>query len=459
MTPKSPTPYLTGARDEEAMCAILGIKDTDELFADVPAAVRTRLNLPHGRSEMEVDREMHRILAKNDSFEERPHFLGAGAYQHYVPAMVNPIILRGEFYTSYTPYQPEILQGMLQAMFEYQTYATRLTSMEVANISMYDGPTALAEAAVMGVRASRKTEVLIPANLFWEKKSIVQNYLAGFDGKLIEYAYDPVTGQADLADLESKVGPDTAAVLLQNPNFFGIWESRAGEIRAILDAKAPKALYVVDFNDVVSLGLGKGPGAYGADIAVGEGAGLGSGPWFGGPHLGIFATRWDHLRKMPGRIVGETVDVHGERAYCLTFSTREQHIRRDKATSNICSNEALNALAMSVTLAALGEQGFRDMAATCAHRARSLAKRIAELPDFEAPAFSGQHFHEFVVKSTIPMKEVEQTIREAGLGGGLDLAKWHPELGDAALFCVTEAHPEEAIDTLVAALENTEVGA
>ncbi len=434
------------------MCAALGIKNADELFADVPATVRAALNLPDGITELEVERRMRAILAKNESFEKRPHFLGAGAYQHYVPAMVTPIILRGEFYTSYTPYQPEILQGMLQAMFEYQTYATRLMGMEVANISMYDGPTALAEAAVMGVRASRKTDVLIPASLDREKTSIVKNYLAGFGARLVAYAHDPVTGEADLADLESKLGADTAAVLLQNPNFFGVWESHAGDIRALIDAKAPKALYVVDVNDIVSLGLAKGPGAYGADIAVGEGAGLGSGPWFGGPHLGVFATKWDHLRKMPGRIVGETVDANGERAYCLTFSTREQHIRRDKATSNICSNEALNALAFSVTLAALGEKGFQDMAATCAHNARKLATRIDAIPGFEAPVFSGSHFHEFVVRTTHDARAVEAAIRAAGLSGGLDISKSHPGLGNASLFCVTECHSQETLDALVEAL-------
>ncbi len=447
------THFLSGASDEDAMLAALGIKSADELFADIPAQVRTRLSLPRGRSELEVLREMRRILSKNDSFEERPHFLGAGCYAHHVPAAIDPLILRGEFYTSYTPYQPEILQGMLQAMFEYQTFVARLTQMDVANISMYDGPTALAEAALMGVRASRGKRVLVPANLFWEKKSVLENYLRGFGVTIVPFAYDAATGEADLEDLASKLTPDTAAVLLQNPNFFGVWESRAHEVRALIDAKAPKALFVVDVGDPFSLALAKGPGAYGADIAVGEGQPLGNHQSFGGPHLGLFATKWDHLRKMPGRIVGETVDANGERAYCLTFSTREQHIRRDKATSNICSNEALNALAFSIHLSLLGERGFRETATTCAVRARDLSKRLSEIPGITAPVFSGAHFHEFVVKSDAPVDALEQKVRSAGLRGGLDISKWHPELGNASLWCVTELHDEASVDALVEVLQ------
>ncbi|HLE97475.1 MAG TPA: glycine dehydrogenase, partial [Candidatus Thermoplasmatota archaeon] len=277
--------YMTGGPDAAQMLEALGTPSTEALFADIPPEVRTRLRLPPGRSELEVKREMEAMLAKNEPFSSRPHFLGAGAYAHYVPAMVTPLILRGEYYTSYTPYQPEILQGMLQAMFEYQTYVCRLLEMEVANVSMYDGPTALAEAALMGVRASRGKKVLIPRNLFWEKKSIVRNYLRGAGVAVEEFGYDPRTGAVDLDDLERRATPDTAAVLLQNPNLFGVFEPRAPEIRALLDRKAPKALFVVDVGDPYSLGVAAGPGAYGADVAVGEGAAIGSGPFFGGPYL------------------------------------------------------------------------------------------------------------------------------------------------------------------------------
>jgi glycine dehydrogenase subunit 1 len=439
------THFLTGTPDEEAMLAALGMKSTDELFADVPAEVRAKLSLPRGRSELEVLREMRRILAKNEPFEQRPHFLGAGAYAHHVPAAIDPLILRGEYYTAYTPYQPEILQGLLQAMFEYQTYVTRLTGMEVANISMYDGATALAEAAVMAVRSSRGRKVLLPRNLFWEKRSVLHNYLKGLDVQLEEFGYDPRTGEADLADLERRLTPDTAAVLLQNPNFFGVWEPRAGEVRSLLDRKAPKAMFVVDVGDPFSLALARGPGAYGADVAVGEGHPLGNHVAFGGPYLGLFATKWEHVRKMPGRIVGETVDHEGRRAYCLTFSTREQHIRRDKATSNICSNEALNALAFSIHLALLGERGFRDVAETCAVRAKALRERLTSRGRARSP-FSGASFHEFVLQTDAPVEQVEAKLRAAGLRGGLDLARWHPELGNASLWCVTELHPQEALD-------------
>ncbi|HVM45042.1 MAG TPA: aminomethyl-transferring glycine dehydrogenase subunit GcvPA [Candidatus Thermoplasmatota archaeon] len=436
--------FLSGAAEEEAMLRYLDVKSVEELFGNIPAKVRTNLDrLPRGRSELEVLREMRQMLAKNADFETRPHFLGAGAYHHYVPAAVNPLILRGEFYTSYTPYQPEILQGMLQAMFEYQTYVTRLTQMEVANISMYDGPTALAEAAMMAVRSNRGKKVLLPRNLHWEKKSIVKNYLAGLDVRIEEFGYDKATGELDMADLEARLTPDTAAVLLQNPNFFGVWESKAPEVRALLDRKAPKALFVVDVNDPFSLGLARGPGAYGADVAVGEGAAIGNATAFGGPYLGLFATKWEHVRKMPGRIVGETTDSRGQRAYCLTFSTREQHIRRDKATSNICSNEALNALAFSVHLALLGENGFRETAATCALRAQRLRERIGKTP------FGGAHFHEFVVEAA---PDAERRIQAAGLRGGLDLSPWFPELKHPMLVCVTEATPEWAMDKLAEVL-------
>ena len=436
--------FLSGASDEDAMLRYLDVKSVEELFANIPKKVRSNLDkLPRGRSELEVVREMKAMLSKNADFEKRPHFLGAGSYHHYVPAAINPLILRGEFYTSYTPYQPEILQGMLQAMFEYQTYVTRLTEMEVANISMYDGPTALAEAAMMAVRSNRGKKVLLPRNLSWEKKSIVKNYLAGLDVRVEEFAYDKTSGEVDWSDLEAKVTPDTAAVLLQNPNFFGVWESKAPEVRALLDRKAPKALFVVDVNDPFSLGLARGPGAYGADVAVGEGAAIGNATAYGGPYLGLFATKWDHVRKMPGRIVGETTDSRGERAYCLTFSTREQHIRRDKATSNICSNEALNALAFSVHLAMLGETGFRETAATCAIRAEKLRKAIGKTP------FKGAHFHEFVVEAPAG---AEARIQAAGLRGGLDISKEFPELKHPMLVCVTEATPDWAMDKLAEVL-------
>ena len=446
------THFLSGASDEEAMLRALDLKTVDELFADVPKAVRTSLDLPGARSELDVLREMRRMLGKNASFEERPHFLGAGSYHHYVPAAVNPLILRGEFYTSYTPYQPEILQGMLQAMFEYQTYVTRLTQMEVANISMYDGATALAEACMMAVRANRGKKVLVPRNLFWEKKSIVKNYLAGLDVRIEEFGYDAATGEMDFADLESKVTPDTAAVVLQNPNFFGVWESKATEVRALIDAKAPKAFFVVDVNDPFSLALARGPGDYGADVAVGEGAAIGNATAFGGPYLGLFATKWEHVRKMPGRIVGETLDANGERAYCLTFSTREQHIRRDKATSNICSNEALNALAFSATLALLGANGFTGAARTCAVRAKALRGALTAGGKLRAPFGQSAHFHEFVLTHDEPTSAIEAKVRAAGLRGGLDITPWFPELGNASLWCVTEATPQDAVEKVAEVL-------
>jgi glycine dehydrogenase subunit 1 len=445
------THFLTGQADEEAMLRTLDLKSVEDLFADVPRNVRTTLKLPKARSEQDVFREMKAMMGRNADFDKRPHFLGAGSYQHYVPQAVLPIILRGEFYTSYTPYQPEILQGYLQAMFEYQTYATRLTELEVANVSMYDGPTALAEAAMMAVRANRGKKVLLPRNLSWEKKSIVKNYLVGLPVTIEEFAFDARTGEMDLADLESRLTPDTAAVVLQNPNFFGVWESKAPEVRALLDRKAPKAFFVVDVGDPFSLGVARGPGAYGADVAVGEGGAIGNHPSFGGPALGLFATRWEHVRKMPGRIVGETVDEKGERAYCLTFSTREQHIRRDKATSNICSNEALNALAFSVHLALLGEKGFVETARTCAANAAKARETLARAHGLK-PAFSGAHYHEFVLKHDKPVAELAAKVERAGLRGGLDITRQLPELGHASLWCATEMHTPDVLARLQEAI-------
>ncbi|HWG89407.1 MAG TPA: aminomethyl-transferring glycine dehydrogenase subunit GcvPA [Candidatus Thermoplasmatota archaeon] len=445
------THFLSGESDVEAMFEALGIKDYDELFADVPAAVRRSLKGPVGQTELEVRRAITKMLAKNKDFESRPHFLGAGSYAHYLPAEVAALILRGEFLTSYTPYQPEISQGLLQAMFEYQTYVCRLTGMDVANISVYDGPTAAAEAMLMTVRHSRGKEILLPENLFWEKRSVIENYLKGTGTRIVTYGYDRATGEANLNDLQSKITPETAGLFMENPNFFGVWESRASEVKGMLTAKAPKALFVVGANPI-SFGLAKGPGHYGADIAVGDGQPLGNPLNYGGPYVGYFACKEDLLRKMPGRIVGETVDNKGRRAYCLTFSTREQHIRRDKATSNICSNEALNALAFSVHLSLLGEEGFRNLATTNAVRARALAARLNDVPGFRV-AFTSPFFNEFVVKTARPVQEVERALRRHGVAGGLDVSGKYGLQGHHMLMCVTELHPEWSLDAAVAAFK------
>ncbi len=448
--------FLSGDADARAMCEALGITEPAELFRDVPESVRTPLDIREGRSELGVLREMRGILERNRPFDEVPHFLGAGAEPHFVPSVVRSLLQRGEFLTSYTPYQPEITQGFLQAMWEFQTYVCRLTELDVANISMYDGATALAEAALLSVRASRGDRFVVPEHVLPERRSVLGNYLDGIGVEVVEVPWDRSTGRIDLGALEDAITEDTAGVYLENPNVFGLYETDADRVRGILDEHAPRALFVVGVHPL-SLGLVRGPGAYGADVAVGEGQPLGQPQSFGGPYLGLFATREEHLRKVPGRIVGQTRDAEGERAYTLTLQTREQHIRRARATSNICTNEGMNALAATVYLATLGEAGFREVAEVNAARARALATRLDEVPGFEAPAFPGKHFNTFVLESDAPVESVELALQDAGLRGGLDLTDTFPDLGNAQALTVTELHPEDALDTLVSTLR--EVGA
>jgi glycine cleavage system P protein (glycine dehydrogenase) subunit 1 len=442
--------YTEGERAIELMLGEMGLRSTDDLFKDVPASVRATLALPKGVSEMEVRRRLMRTLGKNSHFTELPHFLGAGMYHHYIPPEVRSIASRAEFLTAYTPYQSEASQGMLQAMFEFQSMVCLLTEMDAANISMYDGATALAEATLMASRITGREEVLVPRHTLPDRTGTVRAYCEGPGIRIVEYGYDKRTGQADMADLERKVTDKTAAIVLENPNFFGMFEERATDVAAL--AHREGALSIVNVNPI-SLGLVKGPGSYGADIVVGEGQALGQGPSFGGPALGLFACRKEHLRMMPGRIVGQTQDKNGQRAFCLTLQTREQHIRRDKATSNICTNEGLNALMATLYLAMVGGKGLRRIARLNASRAKHLAERVGAVRGFKVP-FAGFTFNEFVVQCPKPVATVnEALLAKHGLWGGLDLSAQFPELGNAMLLCVTELHAQESIDSLVQGLQ------
>lgn len=434
--------------DEKEMLSALGLQTPEELFSDVPPEVRTDgLRLSEGLFERELVRRLHQILEKNRSAEDIPVFLGAGLYDHFIPAAVKAITSRSEFYTSYTPYQAEISQGILQALFEYQSLICELTGMDAANTSMYDGSTALGEAALMAARITGTREILIPRAIHWEKRSVLENYAAGASIKIKDVKFDRETGKLDLEDLKRKAKDDKTSVYFENPNFFGIFEDQVSDIRAIT-----KGLMIVGVNPL-SLAIARAPGGYGADIVIGESQALGNPMNFGGPLSGIFACKEEHIRKMPGRVIGLTKDAKGQRAFCMTLQTREQHIRREKAMSNICTNETLNAIASAAHMAILGADGLRGIAEENVRKARSLSSRINAVPGFHAPAFSSMHFNEFVVKSPFRISKVNRSLLRKNVHGGLDLTGRFRELGKAMLLATTEVHTQEDHEKLISALE------
>ena len=434
---------------EDEMLRSLGMKSIDELFEDIPEDVRVEeIGLPPGKSEMEVLNEVEAVLSMNKSIKEMPAFLGGGVYNHYVPALVDEILSRSEFYTSYTPYQPEASQGMLQALFEYQSMICELTGMEAANTSMYDWSTAIGEAALMAARLTRKSEIVVPRAMHWDKHSVLANYCKGPGIRVRAFDYDKETGKIDIEHLSSLVSDQTAGVYFESPNFFGVIEDGLDAVKDV----SGDAMLIAGVNPI-SLALLKPPGDHGADIVVGEGQMLGSYPSFGGPLLGIFACLQKHVRKMPGRVIGITDDADGKRAFCMTLQTREQHIRREKATSNICSNESLMAIASAVYISVLGRNGLRKIANECVARTKEVARRIGTLDDYLAPAFASEYFNEFVVRSKISYDAVHKHLLHSGIHGGLPLKSHFPELEESALFAFTEVHTTSDIDRLVWALE------
>ncbi|HFD40516.1 MAG TPA: aminomethyl-transferring glycine dehydrogenase subunit GcvPA [Anaerolineae bacterium] len=433
--------------DRTEMLAAIGVERIEDLFHDVPAAHRfPQLDLPEPLSEMEIMAELQALSEENLDVGHFTSFLGAGAYNHYVPRIVDQIISRSEFYTAYTPYQPEISQGTLQSIFEYQSMVCALTGMEVANASHYDGATSTAEAVIMALnvaRGRRKRVILSPA-VHPEYRAVVRTYTQGM-GLDIVGDEDPAAGLEDTLALLDK---NTACLIVQNPNFFGQIEDLGGVAERV---HAAGALLVVVV-DPISLGLLKPPGEYGADIVVGEGQALGNGLNFGGPYLGLFACRQKHVRKSAGRLVGQTVDAEGKRGFVLTLSTREQHIRRGRATSNICTNEALCALAAAVHLAALGKGGLRTLAELCYHKAHYAAGRIAALEGYQVIE-DKPFFKEFVVRCPAPVREInDYLLEEWGIIGGYDLGRDYAHLENHMLVCVTEGIRREEIDALVDAL-------
>ena len=443
-------PYIPHTDAERfEMLKTIGVEKIEDLFRDVPEAVRfPKLDLPAAISEMEVMWELQNIAGANVNTGDFACFLGAGAYNHYIPTTVNYVLSRGEFYTAYTPYQPEISQGTLQAMFEYQSMMCALTGMEVSNASHYDGATSLAEGVMMAVAVSRgeRRKVVISPAVHPQYRGVVCTYTQGMELN--------ITGdenlEATIPDLLKLLDDKTAALVVQSPNFFGQIEDLKGLADAV---HAAGALLIVVANPI-SLGLLTPPGQFGADIVCGEGQPLGIPLSFGGPYLGFFTTRKNLVRQMAGRLVGETVDMDNQRGYVLTLSTREQHIRREKATSNICSNQGLMALAAAVYMSTMGKCGLRNVAELNYHKAHYAAEQIDALRGFVVDKRK-PFFNEFVVKCPKSVATVNaHLLDEHGILGGYDLGQEYPHLKNHMLVAVTEMNTKEQIDELVAVLEH-----
>ena len=429
----------------------VGLNSAAELFDSIPEELRLsrNLNTTNALSEIELLSGFEELAARNPG-AQRTSFLGAGAYQHYSPTVVDHIISRSEFFTAYTPYQPEISQGTLQTIFEFQTLVCQLTGMEVANASMYDGSTALAEAVLMAERVTKRSKVVACGAIHPEYLEVITTYVQHAGIELVHALVDSKTGQT--SDPKNLLDDKTAALVVQSPNFFGCIE----DVTALAEkAHAVGALLIVAITESISLGLLKSPGACGADIVVAEGQSFGIPLSFGGPYVGLFATREKYARQIPGRLVGEAYDQEGRRGFVLTLATREQHIRREKATSNICTNEGLIALAATVYLETMGRRGIQEVAMQCAQKTAYATKRISELEGFSVP-FTGPRFNEFVVHAPVAAKELlSRLASERNVTGGLALSRYYSDRPNEFLVCVTEMNSRAQIDALVEGIEST----
>ncbi|MGH7124843.1 MAG: aminomethyl-transferring glycine dehydrogenase subunit GcvPA [Stellaceae bacterium] len=436
------------AADRQAMLAAIGVPSIDALFADVPESARLDglLDLPKAQGELEVERALAAMAAKNIPAGSVPSFIGAGVYRHHMPAAVDHLIQRGEFLTSYTPYQPEVAQGTLQMLFEFQTQIALLTGMDVANASMYDGATSCAEAVMMANRVTRRKKAILSGGLHPHYREVTRTHarFVGFQAKLAEP--DPEARE----DLAGAIDGTTSCVVVQNPGAFG----HVRDYSALAEAcHKAGALLIVVVNEAVSLGAVKSPGAMGADIVAGEGQSFGNALNFGGPHLGLFATREQYVRQMPGRLVGETVDTEGRRGWVLTLSTREQHIRREKATSNICTNSGLCALAASIHLALLGEAGLTRLAALNHAKAVTLAERLSPVPGVEI--LNDTFFNEFTLRLPKPAAAVVERLARRKILGGVPVSRLHPgkpALKNLLLVAATETATDADMAAFVATL-------
>ena len=429
------------------MLATVGLENANELFRSIPQDVQLNraLKITDPLAESEVISSLEGMAARNTA-ATKPSFLGAGVYSHFSPTIVDHLIQRSEFFTSYTPYQPEISQGTLQYIFEFQTLVCQLTGMEVANASMYDGSTAMAEAYLMAQRVTRRNKIVVAGSVHPEYREVARTYTQHGDAKIETVGFDDQTGRVgDLSTLDDQ----TAALVVQSPNFFGCVED--------LTALANKshevgALFVVVVTEAISFGLLKSPGECGADIVVGEGQSWGVPMGFGGPHVGLFATQEKFVRQMPGRLCGVAYDKNGNRGFVLTLSTREQHIRREKATSNICTNQGLIALAATIYMETMGKQGLQEVAMQNAQKAAYAAKRISAIDGFSIP-FSAPRFNEFLIRCPESATQVLERLRSAnGIIGGLAISRFYAGRDNDLLVCVTETNTREQIDALVEAL-------
>jgi glycine dehydrogenase subunit 1 len=436
--------------DVRQMLAAIGVTSIADLFAEIPAESRLDrpLALPAPLSESELLRDLQSLAAQNATASSQLSFLGGGAYNHFIPSVIDQLISRSEFYTAYTPYQPEISQGTLQAVFEYQTLICQLTGMEVSNASMYDGASACAEAVLMAARATKRKQILLAASLHPEYRETVTTYCQYLGMELIDVP-TASSGRIDAAALAGLLGKETAAVVVGYPNFFGIIE----ELEPIAAAAhVAGALLVTAVAEPIALGLLKSPGELGADIVIGEGQSFGMPVSFGGPGVGFFAAREKLVRSMPGRLIGATRDKNGKRGFVLTLATREQHIRREKATSNICSNQGMCALMASMYLTLLGKNGIREVAQQNLSKATYARSAIAALPGFRLP-YSAPMFNEFVVEVEGDVVALLTRLEGQGILGGISLARFWPGMHNRFLVCVTEQHRRQDIDALVAALK------
>jgi glycine dehydrogenase subunit 1 len=433
--------------DVRVMLGAIGLDSLDQLFDLIPPELRLNrpLQVPPALTELELTAQIGAILDFNQGADKRVCFLGGGSYDHFIPAVVDQLAGRGEFFTAYTPYQAEASQGTLQATFEYQTLMTQLTGLDVSNASLYDGGSATAEAMLMALAITRRFgQIVVAESVHPEYRQILSTFLAHLEPKLVTVPASQ--GQLVAKSVAEVVTDQTAAVVFQYPNFFGQLE----DVRAIVQAAHDRGALAIAIVDPISLGLLSRPVEYGADIAVAEGQSLGNHLAFGGPYLGIMACREEYVRKMPGRIVGETTDRHGKRCWVLTLQTREQHIRREKATSNICTNQGLLALRASIYLAVMGPHGLRQAAELSTRKAHYAAEQLAAIPGLSL-AFPGPFFKEFVIRSRFDPKQLLFEIGQIGYHGGIDLGRWYPDLGDCILVAVTEKRTKQEIDGLAAA--------
>ena len=430
------SPYIPNTVDEQAaMLQAIGVDSVDDLFQDIPAEFRNPgLNMPAPLSEMEVLQELQRLSERNLYPGRYASFLGAGVYRHFTPSVVSALVSRGEYLTSYTPYQAEASQGTLQSTFEFQTMSSQIMGMEVANAGMYDGATSLAEAALMACRITKRGRVAIVDTVAPNYAEVVRTYAE-------PQGIEVYSVSSSVRELQ----PDTACLLVQSPNFFGYLEDVGG----LTDVAHNHGALICTSADPVAMSMFKSPGAHGVDIATAEGQALGVPPSFGGPYVGIFTCKQEFFRQMPGRIAGRTTDTQGRTGYVLTLQTREQHIRRERATSNICTSTALIGLMATIYVACMGKQGLRRVAEICYHKAHYAAGQIAEIPGYSLP-MEGTFFQEFVVRCPRPPAEINAALQDRGIIGGLDVSDLTP---NGMLICVTEVNSRREIDSLVSALK------